>query len=68
MSYQTETQTVTVEITIKLPMEFPKEWDAKMIEFHLNESSWCFSNIIEVLEEYDEKHGCLCGVCKGKVI
>ena len=57
----------TVRIEIDLPMEFPKEWDDKLINFHLNESSWCFSNIIEMLEEYEKQHGCICRICKGKV-
>lgn len=35
-----------------------------MIE--LNESSWC-SNLISELEKYDEKNGCICGICEAKV-
>lgn len=66
MSYQKQKRTVRIEVD--LPMEFPKEWDDKQINFHLNESSWCFSNIIEILEKYDEEHGCLCSICKGKVL
>lgn len=58
----------TVRITIDLPMDFPDDWDDKLIDFHLNESSWCFSNLIELLEEYDETHGCLCHICKAKVL
>lgn len=65
MSYQKQKRIVRIEID--LPMEFPKEWNDKLINFHLNESSWCFSNIIEILEKYDEEHGCICRICKGKV-
>lgn len=42
-------------------------WDDDMIEFHLNESSWCYSNLISELEKYDEKNGCICGICEAKV-
>lgn len=36
-----------------------------MIEFHLNELSWCCSNLISKLEKYDE-NGCICGICEAK--
>lgn len=29
----------TIQWTINLPMDFPLDWDNKMIEFHLSESS-----------------------------
>lgn len=57
----------TVRFTIDLPMEFPDGWDDRLINFHLNESSWCCSNLIPLLDEYDEEHGCICGICKGEV-
>lgn len=60
-------KTATVRWTINLPMEFPEDWDKRMIEFHFNESSWCCSNLIELLEKYDEEHGCLCGICEAEV-
>lgn len=60
-------QTKTIRITIDLPMKFPEDWSDHLIEFHLNESSWCFSNLIELLEEYDEEHGCLCHICKARI-
>lgn len=32
-----------------------------MIEFHVNESSWCVGNILPKLQEYaDKNNGCLC--------
>lgn len=58
----------TVKITINLPMEFPDEWDDELINFYLNDSSWCFDNLLPLLEEYSEKHGCICGICKGEVL
>lgn len=60
-------KTITVHWTINLPMEFPEDWDKHMIEFHLNDSSWCCSNLIEMLEEYDKEHGCICGICRAEV-
>ena len=56
-----------VKIEIDLPMEFPKDWDDKDIDFHLNESSWCASNIIDELLKYEEEHGCICRICEFKV-
>ena len=60
-------QTKTIQWTINLPMDFPSDWDDDMIEVHLNESSWCCSNLISELEKYDEKNGCICGICEAKV-
>ena len=57
-----------IELTIKLPMDFPADWDDDMVEFHLNESSWCMDNIIDELKKYSETHGCICGICEGKVL
>ena len=39
-----------------------------MIEFHLNESSWCCSNLIKELKKYDEENGCICSICEAKVV
>ncbi len=63
-----EKQKQIVQITINLPMEFPNDWSRKDIEFYLNESSWCNDNYIELLEEYSEKHGCLCHICSAKIL
>lgn len=60
-------QTKVIQWTINLPMDFPYDWDDDMIEFHLNESSWCCSNLISELEKYDEKNGCICGICEAKI-
>lgn len=48
-------------------MDFPSDWDNDMIEFYLNESSWCCSNLISELEKYDEKNDCICEICEAKV-
>ena len=66
-NYMADRQTKTIQWTINLPMDFPSDWDDDMIEFHLNESSWCCSNLISELEKYDEKNGCICGICEAKV-
>ena len=58
---------VNVKWTINLPMDVPAEWDKDTIEFHYNESSWCCSNLIELLEKYDKEHGCICQICKAEV-
>ena len=60
-------QIKTIQWTINLPMDFPSDWDNELIEFHLNESSWCCSNLISELEKYDEENGCICGICEAKV-
>ena len=58
----------TIRIIINLPMDFPEEWDDEMIEFHLNESSYCCNNIIRDISEYTEKNGCICPITHCKVI
>ena len=49
-------------------MNFPPDYDDDLIEFSLNESSWCASNIIPMLEDYDRKHGCICNICEFVVL
>lgn len=46
-------------MTIIYVMDVPSDWDKAMVEFHLNESSSCASNVIDKLKELDS-HGCLC--------
>ena len=53
-----------VKVEIILSMDFPEEWDDNMINFYLNESSWCWSNIIPDLVE----KGCICDICEGEVL
>ena len=61
-------QTRAIKIEIHLPMSFPDDWDDDMIRFHLNESSWCADNIIDMLENYSGEHGCICGICKFNLV
>ena len=57
-----------VKFEITLPMNFPEDWDDHDIWFHLNESSWCSSNLIPMLEEYDKECGCICNICTANVL
>ena len=61
-------QIKNIEIKINLPMDFPEEWDTNEIEFYLNNSSYCCDNLIKSLQEYSEKHGCICSITECKVI
>ena len=57
----------TIDWRIHRPMDFPADWDDEMIEFYLNESSWCCDNLIDLLEEYSKENGCICSICEAKV-
>lgn len=61
-------QTKIIQWSIHLPMDFPAHWDDDMIDFHLNDSSWCCSNLIKELEKYDQENGCICGICRASVL
>jgi hypothetical protein len=50
---------VTVRATMEYEIEIPHFWSKENIEFHRNESRWCASNMIQELEQLDDK-GCLC--------
>lgn len=63
-----DNKTVTIRWTIDLPMSFPKDWDKRLIEFHLNESSWCCDNLIDDLVKYSDQNGCICGICEAEVL
>lgn len=53
-------QTVRVLYTIEIVEAVPEYWDQEMLEFHRNDSSWCASNLLTVLEGVKAAHGCLC--------
>ena len=61
-------QIKNIEIKINLPMDFPEEWDTNEIEFYLNDSSYCCNNLIDLLQEYSKKYGCICNITECKVI
>lgn len=61
MSKNISCKTVTIRFPIDVEIEVPEDWDKDMIEFHVNESSWCVGNILPKLQEYaDRNNGCLC--------
>ena len=62
-------KTKIIATTITMPMDFPDDWDDDMIEFNLNESSWCFGNFLDQLNEYAQQHdGCICNLCEARVV
>ncbi len=58
---------VKVAVTIEIEMAYPIFQEKDSIEFHLNESSWCASNIMGYIEAV-EQNGCLCGYASFKVL
>jgi hypothetical protein len=53
-------RSVMVRVTVDLCMTYPQSFTAEDIEFHLNESSYCCSNIIDDLQRIS----CICGHTK----
>ncbi len=64
----TRCRTVVVEFAFRITRAVPEHWDAKHIEFHMNEGSWCTSNILCELEALDNRLGCLCWEAEGKFL
>jgi len=62
------TRKVLIKMTIEFPYETVESWDKKQIEFQLNEGTWCASNIIAKLKEFDKKMGCLCQFAEFKYL
>lgn len=58
-------RTVKVHMAIEFEREEPFSFGKELIEFGMNESSWCQSNILDELKRYAEKrqNGCMCGMC-----
>lgn len=49
-----------------LPMEFPASWSDEDIEFYLNDSGWCASSLLYVLDKAtDGGRKCICNDFKG---
>jgi hypothetical protein len=62
-------RTVVIEATFTLVREVPEDWEPHMIEFQLNDSSWCASNMLGDLEKLDEADGrCLCSQFRGRYV
>lgn len=53
---------VRVRVSAEIDIWRPADWDLGMVEFHLDESSWCSTNIIDEIAKYGETlpNGCLC--------
>ena len=63
---------VMVEVSMTIPRVVPADWDESMVNFHLNESSWCADNIINDLNRYmiakKQDAPCMCGTFFGKLL
>lgn len=57
-----------VKVTINIPCTFPDEWDDNLINFHLNESSWCCDNYISELQDYADRNTCICPITHSEVL
>ena len=57
---------VRVRMTVEFERYAPASWDRAMMEFHLNESSWCVDNAIVEIREYlkRRRRRRLCGIAK----
>jgi hypothetical protein len=58
-------RTIVVEFRIKMVRKVPEDWNKKMIEFNMNESSSCKNNILREINNMAERCGCLCSYAKG---
>lgn len=59
---------VKIKYAITLDEEVPLDWDNSMEELQRNESSWCASNLLDMLNKYDVEHGCICNIVKAEVV
>ncbi len=63
---------IRVRLTFEIEDEVPDHWDASMVDFHYNDSSWCSDNIVPHLVEYmkarEAEGGCLCSDFHGEQI
>lgn len=63
-------KTVVVKLEIELVRTVPEDWDKQFIEFYLNDSSSCQSNLLGELKELSERlpNECVCGKIKGSFV
>lgn len=63
---------VMVRVEMTIPRVVPAHWTQHDIEFHMNDSSWCASNIINDLQRMDEADEdncrCLCSDFRGEFL
>lgn len=58
-----------VRVTVEIDIERPADWPQHMVEFHLNDSSWCASNIGQEIVDYVETGPpCLCGSFEAEIL
>jgi len=64
------TKRVKVRYSFEIEIDVPHFWDEGLIDFRLNDSSWCADNAIEEIGKYREASGdeCLCGIFEGRFI
>ena len=53
-------QTVIVQFTYTALLKVPACWKGHDIDFYYNESSWCASSMIGILEEEEKRGSCAC--------
>ncbi len=60
---------VKVRLTIEYDRVVPAFWDKDMIEFQMNESSWCLDNCLHEIDKMlKAEQSCLCCYAEGKVL
>jgi hypothetical protein len=67
-------KTVVVRVSLEVVISVPRDWNPSLIDFHLNDSSWCadnlFSDLADWLDEENKERGpaCTCGTFKGELL
>ena len=60
---------VKLKVEVEYETDVPYHWDKDDIEFHRNGSSWCATNILSEIEEFEENDKfCLCEYAYSKYI
>lgn len=59
---------VKIRFSVELIVDVPRSWDAAMIEFHRNDSSWCANNILPDIERHCSSDRCICPVSEIKYV
>lgn len=59
---------IMIKIEMTIPMKFPSNWNKDDIECRLNDSTYCFNNITDDIENIDRSGGCICATTKAEYI
>lgn len=62
------TRTVVIRATFEIVRRVPEDWHDEAVNFHLNDSSWCASNLIHEIEILESHLNCLCPKFKGEYV